>query len=69
MVQNNQGFKIGFLGLAERDWEEFLDPELDLDDIKFEDWDHVITQESDNLKNQEKCDLVFAVTHVDDKTD
>lgn len=63
-VAKHQGFTIGFLGFAEKEWLDCLSPEIDLTTIKFDDFNESLRKYSKILKEDHGCDLVIAINHM-----
>ena len=64
-VQEHQGFKIGFLGFAEKEWLECLNSEIDLATLEFEDFNSSLKKYSAILKSEpHNCDFIIAINHM-----
>ena len=49
-IMEHQGFKIGFLGFAEKQWLDQMPPEIDCSKLKWEDYNEVLQKLSKELK-------------------
>jgi 5'-nucleotidase len=63
-VLEHQGFKIGFVGFADEEWPATFMPDLNCDVIEYADYNAKLQEHSALLKQQEDCDLVFALNHM-----
>ncbi len=63
MVFERSGYKIGVFSLAEKEWLDVLIPDYDgrCDYIDFVD---VASQMVKTLKEEHKCDIIIALTHM-----
>ena len=52
------------MGFADEDWIGTFNPIIDIDKLKYIDFNDKLRELSKKLKNEEKCDLVFALNHV-----
>lgn len=57
------GFKFGFLALASHEWLVTLD-KVNLDDIVYHDFCETATKIAHQLRQNENCDFVIALTHM-----
>lgn len=62
-IIEHEGRKIGFIGLAELEWVETLG-EVEWETIDYEDFVVCAKRYYKFLKEEEKCDLVIALTHM-----
>lgn len=61
-VTERCGFKIGFIGIIERDWvETFKDLEVDLEYLNYK---RHAAKLAKQLRVDKKCDFVFALAHM-----
>lgn len=67
---NHEGWKIGFIGIAEKDWIVTLS-EFDPEDIEFmdanivgEEYGKMLSRNSIDIETTHGCDLVIALTHM-----
>lgn len=67
-VIEKHGLRFGFMGLAEIDWVTTLNC-IDLDDVDYEDFISCGNKIAKRLREDEKCDLVIALTHLRSNND
>jgi len=63
-VVEHSGFKIGFMGFAEPEWLDCLNPEINPDDIQYVDFNQSLREHSKKLKEEDGCDLIIAINHM-----
>lgn len=61
-ILEKYGLKFGFVGLAEEDWLHLIN--FEEDNIVFEDFILCAKRLTKLLKEEEKCDLIIALTHM-----
>ncbi|CAI2363335.1 unnamed protein product [Moneuplotes crassus] len=66
-IMEHQGFKIGFIGLAELEWLGVC-PYIEEEDYDYEDFVKCARRWCEDLKSQ-GCDLIIALTHMRVKND
>ena len=64
---DKRGYRIGFIGLIEHEWLAVLP--MPTDDLIYEDFIEYEKRYSKNLREEQKCDLVIALTHMRNKND
>ena len=62
-ILEHQGFKIGFVGMAEEAWLDQLMPEIDCSKLKYLDYNVELKKYSQILKDQ-GCDLIISLNHM-----
>lgn len=61
-ISNRCGYKIGFVGIIERDWvETFKDLEVDLEYLNYK---RHCAKLAKKLREEDKCDFVIALAHM-----
>ena len=63
-VMEHQGHKIGFLGFADDSWLDGFTLEVDTNQIVVLDYNETLQKYSKMLREEMKCDFVFALNHV-----
>mmetsp|Transcript_1114 Transcript_1114/g.1008 ORF Transcript_1114/g.1008 Transcript_1114/m.1008 type:complete len:306 (+) Transcript_1114:247-1164(+) len=62
-ILERAGMRIGFLGLAEKDWVKHM-PDKILKKMKYESYEECCNRLVGFLRNEEKCDMVIGLTHM-----
>ena len=63
-VLEKNGFKFGFLGFADASWTDCMCPEIEVDKMKYIDFNESLKEWSKKLREEHKCDFVIAINHV-----
>jgi len=61
---DHSGFKIGFMGFAEKEWMDAFVPGIDCSLLQYEDYNEKLRETSKMLKEENDCDLIIAINHM-----
>lgn len=63
-VLEKGGIKYGFLGFADAQWTDCMTPDINVDEMKYIDFNESLKEWSKKLKEEHKCDYIVALNHV-----
>ena len=63
-VLEKNGVKYGFLGFADSTWTDCFNPDVDISDMEYKDFNESLKEWSKKLKEEHKVDKVIAINHV-----